>query len=362
LWFSRAMTSRAPIKICLVGCGRISGKHFAAINALADLTLIGVCDIDKTKAAATAKANGCDAYTDYSAMLKKARPDVVAICTPNAMHPPMTIEAAKAGIHVITEKPMALSLPDAHAMIDACKTAGVHLFVIKQNRYNPPILKLKEALDKGRFGKPIMGSVVVRWTRPQEYYDQDTWHGTLAVDGGMLLNQASHHIDMLRWLMGDVETVSGIAGTLDRDIETEDTSVAVMRFRSGAMGVIEATVCTFPRNLEGSITIQGTHGTVKVGGTAMNKIETWEFKDHENEDDNIKKLGLSPPNVYGFGHNEFYRMALEGILGGENGVNGEEGLKSLELILAIYKSAMQGKPVRLPLDGSETVMTNRFKR
>jgi UDP-N-acetyl-2-amino-2-deoxyglucuronate dehydrogenase len=349
------------LKICVVGCGRISGKHFEAIKNIPELELIGVCDIVKEKAEKAALENNCKAYTDFETMLDQAKPGAVAICTPNWLHPTMTVAAAKKKIHVITEKPMALALKDARAMIDSCKNNNVELFVIKQNRYNPPIQKLKNAIDKGRFGKIYLGTITVRWQRPQEYYDQDEWHGKLLKDGGMLLNQASHHIDMLRHILGPVVEVQGMAEKLGRDIETEDTALALLKFKSGALGVIEATTLTHPRNLEGSIMIQGEHGTVKVGGTALNKMEHWEFRDFENEDDNIKNIATNPPNVYGFGHHEVYRNVRDCLVNNiACHVNGEDGYKTLELILAIYKAAREGKPIKLPLDISEGVHLNKF--
>ncbi|MFH1072271.1 MAG: Gfo/Idh/MocA family oxidoreductase [Nanoarchaeota archaeon] len=349
------------LRLCLVGCGRISEKHFHAIRDHPELELVAVCDLDEAKARKAAEEQGCQHFTNYIQMLDKVTPDAVVICTPNWLHPSMTIEAAEHKINVITEKPMALSMKEAREMVEACKKNGIELFVIKQNRYNPPIVKLKEAIDKGRFGKLYLGTVIVRWQRPQEYYDQDEWHGKLRKDGGALLNQASHHIDMLRWLLGPVDTVMGIAKRLGRDIETEDTGAALVKFKSGALGIIEATTLTFPKNLEGSITIQGENGTVKVGGTALNKMEIWNFKDWDNDDENVKNIGTNPPTVYGFGHTGVYRNVVHCLLDNkECEVNGEEGLHTLELIMAIYKSAMTGKEVKLPLKGDESVYDNKF--
>jgi UDP-N-acetyl-2-amino-2-deoxyglucuronate dehydrogenase len=349
------------ISIALVGCGRISEKHVQGIKAHQELTLVSVCDIKKERSDKIAQETGAKAYTNYEQMLDAEKPDAVAIATPNHLHPQMTIQAARRKINVITEKPMALSLSDARAMIDECKKNKVELFVIKQNRYNPPIQKLKEAIDKGRFGKLYLGTIIVRWQRPQGYYDQDDWHGKLLKDGGALLNQASHHVDMLRWLLGPAESVQGIAERLGRNIETEDTALAIIKFKNGALGLIEATTLTYPRNLEGSITIQGEKGTVKVGGTALNKIDTWEFADIENEDDNIKNSSTDPPNVYGFGHQEVYKNVVDCLMR-KNAchVNGEDGYKTLELIMAIYKANREGKKVTLPLDVSEGVHLNRF--
>lgn len=349
------------LSIALVGCGRISEKHVQGIKAHQELQLVAVCDIKKEKAEKIATETGAKAYTNYEQMLDAEKPDAVAIATPNYLHPQMTVAAAKRKIHVITEKPMALSLKDARNMIYSCKNNKIELFVIKQNRYNPPIQKLKEAIDKGRFGRLYLGTIIVRWQRPQEYYDQDEWHGKLLKDGGALLNQASHHVDMLRWLLGPVESVQGSTHRLARNIETEDTALAMITFKNGALGLIEATTLTHPRNLEGSITIQGEKGTVKVGGTALNKMEHWEFADFDNDDDNIKTVGTNPPNVYGFGHQEVYKNVVDCLVRKiACHVNGEDGYKTLELIMAIHKASREGKKVTLPLDENEGVHLNKF--
>jgi UDP-N-acetyl-2-amino-2-deoxyglucuronate dehydrogenase len=349
------------LRLALVGCGRISGKHFEAIKDVPEIILVGICDTNHERLKKAEEITRAKPFSDYETMLNELKPDIVAITTPNYLHPSMTITAAKKKIHVITEKPMALHLKDARGMIDTCKENNVELFVIKQNRYNPPIKQLKNAIDKGRFGKLYLGTIIVRWQRPQEYYDQDDWHGRLLKDGGALLNQASHHVDMLRWLLGPVESVQGIARRLGRKIETEDTALALITFKSGALGVIEATTLTHPRNLEGSITIQGENGTVKVGGTALNKMEHWEFRDFENEDDNIKSIGTNPPNVYGYGHIEVYKNVADCLSKGiACHVNGEDGYKTLELIMAIYKASREGKKIMLPLDISEGVHLNKF--
>ncbi|MBU1975633.1 MAG: Gfo/Idh/MocA family oxidoreductase [Nanoarchaeota archaeon] len=349
-------------KVALVGCGRISSKHFNAIKQIPELKLIAVCDINKEKAEKAAKEQGCTAFTDYENMLDTAKPNVVSICTPNYLHPEQTIMAARKKIHVLTEKPIALSLEDARNMVWECKDNEVELFVVKQNRHNPPMRKIKEAMERGRFGKPYLCSVTVRWQRPQEYYEQDDWHGKLSKDGGMLINQASHHIDAMRWLMGPVESVIGVGATLGRKIETEDTALAIVKFKSGALGVIEATTLTYPHNLEGSITIQGEKGTAKVGGTALNKIDLWHFKDFNNDDDNIKNIGvMNPPDVYGSSHIDVFKNVVDCLVHNKKcDVDGMEGTKSLEMIHAIYKSHRTGKEVKFPLEGNETVLDNKF--
>jgi predicted dehydrogenase len=249
----------------------------------------------------------------------------------------------------MVEKPMALTLADADRMIAACDIAGSKLFVIKQNRFNVPVVKLRQALEAGRFGKLVMGSVRVRWCRPQAYYDQDSWRGTWALDGGVLTNQASHHVDMLEWMMGDVESVFAMSRTALVQIETEDTAVVMLRFTNGALGVIEATTAARPKDLEGSISILGEGGTVVIGGFAVNEIKTWNFGKTETGDDEVlKKFSVNPPNVYGFGHQAYYEHAVSCILNNTHQlVDGLAGRKSLELISAIYESIETGKEVSL---------------
>jgi UDP-N-acetyl-2-amino-2-deoxyglucuronate dehydrogenase len=222
--------------------------------------------------------------------------------------------------------------------------------VVKQNRLNPGIQLLKRALDKGRFGRIYLANTTVRWTRPQEYYDQAPWRGTWEFDGGAFMNQASHYVDLIQWLVGPVESVIAKTATLARRIEAEDTGVAVLKFRSGALGTIEVTMLAYPKNLEGSITILGEKGSVKIGGTAVNKVETWQFSDYDDDDKLIETATTNPPNVYGFGHETYYRNVLK-VLRGEAvpDTDGRAGRKSLELILGIYESAKTGREVPLPL-------------
>jgi len=247
------------------------------------------------------------------------------------------------------EKPMALTLDDADAMIKACDVNGCRLFVVKQNRFNVPVVKLREAVEAGRFGKFVLGTVRVRWCRHQHYYDQDAWRGTWAMDGGVLTNQASHHVDMLQWMLGDVESVFAKASTALVNIEAEDTIIVTLKFRNGALGIIEATTAARPINLEGSISVLGAHGTVVIGGFAVNKMETWAFEEKEAGDERVlEEYSVNPPNVYGFGHQAYYEHVVDCI---ENEkihlVDGLEARKSLELINAIYESVETGKEVFL---------------
>ncbi len=340
----------ANFRLALVGCGRISRNHFDAIAAIDGLVLSGVCDSVEERARSAGSAHGVPWFTAYERMLDAVECDVVAICTPSGLHPAHGILAAKAGKHVVCEKPMAITLSAADDLVHACDAAGVHLFVVKQNRLNPPVQLVKRAIDKGRFGRIYMANTTVRWTRPQEYYDQAPWRGTWEYDGGAFMNQASHYVDLIQWLVGPVESVMAKTATLARRIETEDTGIAVLKFRSGALGVIEVTMLTYPRNLEGSLTILGERGTVKIGGTAVNRVEHWAFADYDDDDKLVDATATNPPNVYGFGHEAYYRNVLA-VLRGEArpDTDGRAGRKSLELILGAYESAKTGAEVPLPL-------------
>jgi UDP-N-acetyl-2-amino-2-deoxyglucuronate dehydrogenase len=283
-------------------------------------------------------------------MLSESKADIVTIATPSGLHAEQGVAAAKAGKHVVMEKPMAISLTGADALVQACDKAGVQLFVVKQNRLNPPIQLLKRAVDRNRFGRIYLASCTVHWARPQEYYDQAPWRGTWEFDGGAFMNQASHYVDLIQWLMGPVESVMAKTATLARRIETEDTGIAILKFRSGALGTIEVTMLAYPRNLEGSLTILGEKGSAKVGGTAVNKIEHWDFADPDDDDKLVESANTNPPGVYGLGHQGYYRNVLA-VLKGEAkpDTDGRAGRKSLELILGIYESAKTGREVPLPL-------------
>ena len=337
-------------RVALVGCGRIARNHVDAISRVDGLELVAVADVEEVRARALADPIGIPWFTSYEEMLEKVECDVVAICTPSGLHAAQGILGARTGHHVVTEKPMAISLKDADELVHACDEAKVHLFVVKQNRLNAPVQMLKRAVDRGRFGRLYMANCTVRWTRPQEYYDQAPWRGTWEFDGGAFMNQASHYVDLIQWIVGPVDNVMAKTATLARKIETEDSGVAILRFRSGALGVIEVTMLTYPKNMEGSLTILGEKGTVKIGGTAVNKVEHWEFADSDPDDEIARNLDTNPPNVYGFGHEGYYRNVLA-VLRGEAkpDTDGRAGRKSLELILGIYESAKTGCDVPLPL-------------
>src|SRR6478672_6592739 len=337
-------------RVALVGCGRISRNHFDALRKVEGLTLTAVCDIVPERARAAAEQEGVACFTSYEDMLRGAEYDIVSVCTPSGLHSAQGALAAHAGKHVITEKPMAITLGQADELVKACDDAGVFLFVVKQNRLNPPVQLLRRAIDKGRFGRIFLANTTVRWQRPQDYYDAAPWRGTWEFDGGAIMNQASHYVDLIQWLVGPVESVMAKTANQARRIEAEDSGVALLKFRSGALGLIEVNVLTYPRNLEGSITILGERGSVKVGGTAVNKVETWLFADYDDDDKLVEAANTNPPNVYGFGHEGYYRNVLK-VLRGEArpDTDGRAGRKSLELILGIYESAKIGREVPIPL-------------
>jgi UDP-N-acetyl-2-amino-2-deoxyglucuronate dehydrogenase len=339
-----------PIKVALVGCGRISGKHFEAFEKISALKLVAVCDVRRDRAEEAASANGVVAFTDLATLLTESEFDVLVVATPSGLHPEHGILAAEAGKHVVCEKPMAISLTAADALVSACDDAGVHLFIVKQNRLNPAVQMVKRAIDRGRFGRIYTVNATVRWTRPQEYYDLAPWRGTWEFDGGAFMNQASHYVDLVQWLVGPVERVMAKTATLGRNIEAEDTGVAILQFRNGALGVLDVTMLTYPKNFEGSITILGEKGTVRVGGTAVNRIEHWDFADYDDDDKLVESTATSPPNIYGFGHEAYYRNVVS-VLKGEASpdTDGRSGRKSLELVLAAYESAKLGTEIPLPL-------------
>lgn len=337
------------IKIGLVGCGRISPRHFESITGNPEFKLTAVCDIMKDKAETAGRKYGVPYFTDYREFLDKADVEIVDICTPSGLHPSMGLEAAEKGFNVILEKPMGLDYALCEKLVEICDKKKLRLFVVKQNRFNSPIQKLKIALNEGRFGKIFLANTTVRWRRTQEYYDSDPWRGTWEFDGGVLMNQASHHVDLLLWLVGDVKSVYSKARTFNHKIKTDDTSVVMLEFKNGALGTIEATTCTSPFDLEGSVTILGEHGTVRVGGFAVNKMEIWKFEDNApNEEEEVKQFNQNPPNVYGFGHMQYFHNVAQAMLGKALPMtDGKEGLKTLKLLLGIYKSASKGCEVDL---------------
>nr|WP_249157629.1 Gfo/Idh/MocA family oxidoreductase [Bradyrhizobium diazoefficiens] len=335
----------------MLGCGRIAKRHSDLLGGghIAGAELVAVCDEVPERADALAVKFGVPAFYDIDAFLKQGQMQAVSVLTPSGMHPAHTIASAKAGKHVVVEKPMALRLQDADNMIRACDAAGVKLFVVKQNRFNVPVVKAREALDAGRFGRLVLGTVRVRWCRDQAYYDQAKWRGTWAYDGGVLANQASHHVDMLEWFFGDVVSVHARAATALVKIEAEDTAIATLKFKNGALGIIEATTAIRPNDLEGSLSVLGEKGTVEIAGFAVNKIRHWRFTEELASDaEVIEKFSVNPPNVYGFGHQAYYEHVVKCLSDQSPAlVDGLQGRKSLELISALYESIETGKEVWL---------------
>lgn len=348
---SRKPITDRPIRFALVGCGRIAQNHIEAIRQHAGrCELADVCDVDEASLAAAVQKTGAAGHRSLSSMLDKTSADCVVLATPSGLHPAQATEVAKAGLDVMTEKPMATRWQDALAMVRACDEAGVRLFVVKQNRRNKTLQLLKKAVDAGRFGRIYMVSVNVFWSRPQEYYDSSAWRGTWEFDGGAFMNQASHYVDLLDWIVGPVESVMAYTGTLARHIEVEDTGVAALKWRNGAMGTINVTMLTYPKNFEGSITVLGEKGTVRIGGMAVNEIQHWQFSQPHEMDEGTTEASYQTTSVYGFGHPLYYDNVISTLRGeARPETDGREGLKSLELLIAMYMSARDGKRMNLPL-------------
>jgi len=346
----KAVTDR-KVRIAIVGCGRISRNHFGSIEKHTDnIELAAVCDINPQVLNEHAQKYAVPAYRSMEEMLKSELVDLVALCTPSGMHANQAELAARYGVHVMTEKPMATRWQDGVRMVRACDKANVRLFVVKQNRRNTTLQLLKRAVEEKRFGKIHMVHLNVFWTRPQEYYDQGKWRGTWEFDGGAFMNQASHYVDLLDWLIGPVDKVQAMMSTT-RDIEVEDTGVMNVRWRNGALGSMSVTMLTYPKNLEGSITILGEKGTVRIGGVAVNDIQLWQFDEAKDYDQQIESANYETTSVYGFGHPLYYKNVIDTLCGdAEPETDGREGLKSLELLIAAYLSARDGKTVSLPLE------------
>lgn len=339
------------IRLGLLGCGRISKNHLDAVSQIPEAEFVACCDIIRERAEETALNHHIPAvYTDYHEMLKNEKLDAVSICTPSGMHPLMGIAIAEHKVNVITEKPMAINIKAADSLIKACDHNHVKLFVVKQNRLNATLQLLKKAVDKGRFGQIYIAQSNVFWQRPQNYYDAAKWRGTWEFDGGAFMNQASHYVDAMYWLLGNVNSVMATTATMSRKIEAEDTGSAILHFRSGVIATINVTMLTYPKNFEGSITILGEKGSVKIGGVAVNRIDKWEFEDYDDDDRVVTESNYQPPNVYGFGHNPYYKNVVDVLLGrAEPSTDGRDGRKSVEIIQAIYLSAKEGKKIPLPL-------------
>jgi predicted dehydrogenase len=334
------------LKFGLIGCGRIAPRHAQSFAEIPDAELVAAADIIPSRAENFHKQYGTEPYSDYRRLLERKDLDVITICTPSGLHTQMGIDALQAGKHVIVEKPMALSLESADALIAAAKTAKRKLCIVLQNRYNPPMLDLRHAVDAGKLGRLMLGAATVRWYRPQEYYE-DEWHGTLVMDGGALMNQSIHHIDALQWLLGDIQSIFAFTGTLAHKMEAEDVGVASIRFKNGALGTVEGSTLTYPENLEGSVAIFGEHGSAKVGGTALNRKVFWKLAGElEHEKELLTREQVDPPSVYGYSHRAVIMDMVDAILTDrEPKTHGLEGRRSVAVVLAIYESARTGKPV-----------------
>lgn len=341
------------IRFALAGCGRISKNHFDSIRQHSDSAeIVDVCDVSSAALDKAIQDTGAQGHSNLSSMLAKTNADCVILTTPSGIHPQQTVEVAKAGRHVLSEKPMATKWEDGVRMVRACEEAGVRLFVVKQNRKNATLQLLKQAVTQKRFGRIYMVTLNVFWQRPQAgYYDQAKWRGTWDLDGGAFMNQASHYVDLLEWLIGPIDSLHAYTATLARDIEAEDSGVLSVKWRNGALGSLNCTMLTYPQNLEGSITILGEKGTVRVGGVAVNEIQEWKFADVRPEDDQIKSASYETTSVYGFGHPLYYENVIKTLRGeAEPDVDGREGLKSLEVLIAAYRSSRDGVRVGLPLE------------
>lgn len=349
--FAASITDR-KIRFALVGCGRVAQNHFAALKKHASRAeLVSVCDIDPKALEVAVKLTGAKPFSNLAAMLADTTADIVILTTPSGLHPEQTIYVAASGRHVMTEKPMATRWHDGLRMVKACDDANVRLFVVKQNRRNATLQLLKRAVEQDRFGRIYMVNLNVFWTRPQEYYDSAAWRGTWEFDGGAFMNQASHYVDLLDWLIGPIESIQAYTATLARNIEVEDTGVMSIKWRSGALGSMNVTMLTYPKNYEGSITIIGEKGTVRIGGVAVNEVQHWEFAEPHADDEMVKQASYETTSVYGFGHPLYYDNVIK-VLRGEAApeTDGREGLKSLETLIATYLSARDGKRIALPLD------------
>ena len=364
------------MKIALIGCGRISFKHIEAFVFMKDrVQFVAACDpileraeekrLEYKKSLPNADVK---IFADYKEMLNECKPDIVTIATESGKHKDIAVHCLKNGAHVICEKPMALSTSDAQAMIDTAKQNNKKLSVCFQNRFNAPVVKTREALENGRFGKILHGMIQVRWNRNEGYYAQAPWRGTWEQDGGTLMNQCTHGIDLLQWMMGEnAVRVQAQTRRFMRPIEAEDFGCAIVEFASGAVGIIEGTADVYPKNLNETLSLFGTDGSVVIGGLAVNKMETWRFADAEKVGDTEEKVlnpnEKDPPTVYGFGHTALFNDFIDAIeQGREPLVSGEKGKKALEIILAIYKSQKTGLPVNLPCGFSTIEMKGCFDK
>lgn len=333
------------LKFAIIGCGRISYKHVEAlINNVKEAELVAVCDIAEERAIERKKQyeeainnSNIKVYTNYIKMLENEEIDAISICTESGFHARHSIDCLNRGKHVLVEKPMAMSIKDADEMIKIARDNNLKLGVCHQNRFNPSIQKLRRAIEEGRFGKLINGTARILWTRDDNYYKQAPWRGTKELDGGTLMNQCIHNIDLLQWMMGsEVERVHCERGTFLRNIEMEDFGAILIRFKNGTIGIVEGSACVYPKNLEETLSIFGEKGTVVIGGLAVNEIKTWIFadeRDYDKEDTNTEV-----DNVYGKGHIPLYKDFIDAINNNKEPlISGEEGKKAVDIVLRAYE-------------------------
>jgi len=339
------------IRFGLIGCGRVAPRHALSLSQLHETELVAVADVKASRAEYFADKYHADAHFDYHSLLDRPDIDAVTICVPSGLHAQVALDALDAGKHVLVEKPIALSLEDANRMIAAADARGLKLGVVLQNRYNSPMQQVRKLIDEGGLGELNLGAATVRWYRPQSYYEDD-WHGTVAMDGGALMNQSIHHIDALQWFMGPVTSVQAYTATRAHQMEAEDVGVAILRFANGALGTVEGSTLTWPQNLEGSVAIFGEHGSVKIGGTALNRITLWKVAGQlEEEAEILTSQRVDPPSVYGYSHREVIQDFAQAVAEDrEPGTPGREARKSLALVLAIYESAANGREVMIPAE------------
>ena len=347
----RQQESDRPFRVGLAGLGKISHRHLEAIAVSpSNLELIGLCDSDPDRAPASGPLLQTPCFGSLQSLLAESNLDIISICTPSGLHAQQTIEAARAGVHVITEKPMATNLTDARRMIEECDSAGVRLFVVNQCRFNPIFQRLHRAIREGRFGRIFMSQINVFWSRPQNYYDADPWRGTIDLDGGALMNQAIHYVDLLHWLLGPIARIQAMAGTLARKIETEDSAVLNLKLANNALGSISVTMLAHGQNHETSITILGEKGTVRIGGTSLQEIQAWDFTDHRAYEDECKTLDSEAFSTPVGGHRAVYANVTDVLRGQcEAATDGREAYRSLEIVTAALRSARTGNEVELPL-------------
>ena len=346
----------------LIGCGRISPNHIAAAKAN-KLNIVAICDIVTDnmvdKKVKFELPDSVKMYTDYKEMLQQEKIELVAIATESGKHAQIALDCIDAGCNVIIEKPIALSLADADRIIEKSEEKGVKVCACHQNRFNKSIQKIRDAVDKKRFGKMFYGTAHIRWCRDHEYYDRANWRGTWEQDGGALMNQCIHNIDLLRWMMGDeIDEVVGMTDRLHHDyIEAEDLGIALIKFKNGAYGIVEGTTNVYPKNLEETLYLFGEKGTVKAGGQSVNIIEEWNFSDMLDDPDEVKaQYHEAPPNVYGFGHTPLYADVIEAVQTDRAPyVDARAGKRALELVLAIYQSAATGSIVKFPITECSTI-------